>query len=137
MARPTLVIAALLAALGLAGYFAAAPEDRSWTALIPLFWGVALAILGALALNPKLRKHVMHLAAVLGLMGVVLPATRLPAALALAQGTAVDAAGAPRPASALTLISLGGMLLLCLVFSALCVKSFIDARRARQAAGEK
>jgi hypothetical protein len=41
----------------------------SWTALIPAFFGLPLVILGVLALQEGWRKHAMHAAVVVGLIG--------------------------------------------------------------------
>src|SRR4051812_6466988 len=51
----------------------------SVTALIPAFVGVPLAILGVAARGARegVRKHIMHLAAMLGLVGFVAPIARL------------------------------------------------------------
>jgi hypothetical protein len=107
-----------LVVLGLAGYFG---TDRvSPTALIPAAFGLALVLLGLLALKETLRKHAMHLAAMVALLGVVGGLVRL-----IQKGLDLD-----RPASLCTLI----MTLLCAGFVGLCVRSFILARRNRTAA---
>src|SRR5437762_13246003 len=98
-------------ALGLGCYFAAEPEHRSPTALIPTFDGVFILIGGLLALNPKLRMHAMHVAVLFGLLGFI---------------AAVGGLIARRP-SGLGLIDMGGMAVLTGVFTVLCVRSFIQA----------
>src|SRR5262249_59369965 len=70
----SIVFGGLLIALGVWGY--TATDARSVTALIPAFVGGALAVLGALALVPGLRKHCMHAAAALGLLGCLAAASR-------------------------------------------------------------
>ena len=110
----------LLTALGAALYVAS--DTRSVTALIPSFFGVALFVLGVIARagGESVRKHTMHVAALLALLGCAFPAYR--AVAALAQGAEMN-------------LAIGGqiaMAVLCGVFLALCVKSFIDARRARR-----
>jgi hypothetical protein len=95
MARLTLVFSAILIALGLVAYFVLSdPASRSVTALIPAFFGVVFAILGAVALKESLRKHAMHGAVLLTLLamggtGGSLP--KLPAAF--------EAMGEPAPAA--------------------------------------
>jgi hypothetical protein len=111
----------LLTALG--GGLYAASESKSITALIPSFFGLALIVLGIIARlgGEGARKHTMHVAALLGLVGLVFPAYRV--IRALAGGAEVN-------------LAIGGqiaMAVLCGVFLVLCVKSFIDARRARKA----
>src|SRR5205809_8113045 len=74
MAWPTIICGALLVAVGVVGYGTATPDEEgkvSPTALIPAVIGGSLMGLGSMAFNPKRRKHVMHLAAVLGVVGFV------------------------------------------------------------------
>jgi hypothetical protein len=120
---PTIAIlcGTALTLLGLIGYFATGMV--SWTALIPALFGVPLLVLGALALKPALRKHAMHGAAALGLLGLLGSAMGVPKAVTLLAGGTVA-----RPAAA---VSKAIMAVLCLAFLALCVKSFVDARRNR------
>lgn len=121
MASFTIRIGALLTALGIAGYVLTGAT--SLTALIPAAIGVALVLLGLVAhRQPDLRKHVMHVAvlvAVIGLAGSVTGLFALPGALMSGDGV--------RPAIVLR----AAMALLLLVYIALAVRSFIAARRAR------
>lgn len=130
----SVIFGVLLIALGIWGRFGgdlglwqplgfAAPEHLSPTALIPAFVGAALLILGLLALNPNWLKHAMHAAAMIGLLGLLAAVGRLVSAL-------IDK-GWPRGVSG---ASLTAMMLLCAVFVALCVNSFIQSRRRRRAA---
>src|SRR5438034_230558 len=64
-----MVFGILLIVLGLGGFFGTGAEHG--TALIPAYFGTALLILGLLALKDSLRKHAMHVAAMVGLLGVV------------------------------------------------------------------
>ncbi len=74
MPKPTLVFAALLLALGL-GAFAL---SGSRTALLPAYFGGALAVLAGLALAfAGARRHLMHVAAVIALLGALAPAAAL------------------------------------------------------------
>ena len=118
MAKITIAGGAILIALGLIGYFGTSMV--SWTALIPAFFGVLLAVLGGLALKEERRKHAMHAAVVVGLIGFV--------GGAFSFFRPLLAGGELNPTAA-TLQAL--MALTCAVFVALCVKSFIDVRRAR------
>ena len=88
---------------------------KSWTALIPALAGLPILLSGLAALNDAMRKHAMHAASVLGLLGFLAAAGKL-----------VSSGGLDfsRPA----VISQVIMALLCGVFFALCLKSFIDAR---------
>jgi hypothetical protein len=110
----------VLMILGVGFYFATG--QVSPTALIPSGFGVVMALLGAIALKEGMRKHAMHLAAMVGLVGFLIPIGRV-----LLKGSTMA-----QPAVAEHLI----MAALCLVFVLLCVRSFVVARRnrARQAA---
>jgi hypothetical protein len=119
-ARPvgpvTVGFGVLFIALGLIGYL---PHRTSFTALIPAAFGVAFVVLGLLARQDRLRMHVMHLAAVLGLLGFIGSAVMV--VLALSRGV-------ERPLAFAMQVLMG---LASAAFVALCVKSFVDARRSR------
>ena len=117
----SIVMGALLVGLGAYGYTAS--DTKSITAWIPAFVGGPLILCGLIALKESLLKHALHAAAMLGVIGFLLAAGRL--GMLAAKGT-LD----------LTQLggqSLAGMAALCALFVALCVKSFIDARKRRQA----
>ena len=69
MAKTAIIFGIILTLLGLIAYFGISSE--SITALIPAFFGVPVIILGWLALNEKYRKHSMHIAAALMLLGFI------------------------------------------------------------------
>lgn len=114
-------IGAALSVLAIVGYIATGMV--SWTALIPAFFGVPIGLLGAAAMKPRWRKHAMHAAAVIALLGLLGSARGVPTAFRAMGGAEVD-----RPGAA---ISQAVMAALCLVFVIMAVKSFIDARRCR------
>ena len=115
MVRPTLLIAGLLVLLGVVFYFIT--NMVSATALIPAALGVLLAVCAAIvAAKPDLRKHVMHVAMLLGLLGIIVPAIRLPVSIAHGK-TGVW-------------VELILMIVLCVIFLVLGIRSFIMARRA-------
>jgi hypothetical protein len=119
MPAVAIVCGLLLIAIGVVGYTASEAANPV-TALIPAGWGILLAIPGAIAqAKPGLRKHMMHAAAGLGLVGLLMAGGRLAMVLAKGGGTTLGIA------------SLGAMALICGVFLVLCIKSFVDARRAR------
>lgn len=94
------------------------------TALIPSAFGMVILVCGILAkVKPGIRKHVMHVAAVFGLLG-----TLGGLGMGLPKLGAVLNHTAARPFAVWVQLGMG---VLCLVFLVLCVKSFIDARRAR------
>lgn len=119
MARIAILFGVLLIALGGGLFFITGMEH--YTALIPAGFGIAFVLLGVLAFNEKLHKHVMHAAAFLGLVGFAIPIFRVIQAMTREDfefNTPVQGQIA--------------MAVLCLLFVVLCVKSFIDARNARK-----
>jgi len=122
---PTLAIVfgLILDAIGLTAYFASGAH--SITALIPAFLGTPILLCGLLAnFIPGIRMHVMHVAALFGLLGTLGGlGMGLPKLGGLLAGTL------ERPMAPIIQISMG---MVSLIFLALCVKSFIDARRARK-----
>lgn len=124
LAGKTVAIGAALVVLGIAGYVAA--SGASPTALIPSVFGTALVILGWLAYDDRRRKTAMHIAAAVGLLGFLGSLRGLLRLPGLLTGAAVE-----RP---LAVASQSIMAALTGVFVALCVKSFIDARRPRSRA---
>jgi len=123
MAKVTIGFGLALAVLGVAGYLGTG--RTSLTALIPLVFGLLLLACGALARREALRKHAMHAAAVIGLIGFLGPLRVLPQMLALVGGGAV--------AHRAAVLDQLAMLVVCGVFLALCIRSFVAARRARTA----
>ncbi len=123
MASTTMVIGGLMIVLGLAGYFGTGMA--SLTALIPAAFGLLFVILGAVARSEPARKHAMHAAAALSLLGFLATARSL-AALPNALS------GGPTPRGAAAVYSQATFALLSGILLALCVKSFIEARRARR-----
>lgn len=108
-----------LIVVGIGGYIVT--DMQSPTALIPAALGILLLIAGFVARNPNLRKHAMHVAALVGLIGIGGTAK---GAIALFSGAELA-----RPAAT---ISQAITFVLCLGFVILCVKSFIDARVLRK-----
>lgn len=124
MTRICILAGVLLCVVGLSGYVLT--ERVSLTALIPAIPGVLLVILGGIAASPRLRKHAMHGAVLVGLLGFLGTADGLWKGARVLAGSPMD-----RPAAA---FSKGLTALICLLFVALCVRSFIAARRARKSA---
>jgi hypothetical protein len=125
MAKITLLFAVLLIVLGLAGYFGTGSQHP--TALIPAWFGVAMGLFGFLAMSPSeaRRKLFMHINVTIGLLGFL--------------GASIEAIrgyGAARSAGiAPDMIALGSKLTmagLTLFYVLLCVRSFIEARRAQK-----
>ena len=108
----------LLTLLGAGVY--AYTDFLQFTAFIPAFFGLPLIGLGVLARNENFRMHAMHGAALIGLVGFAMPAIMV--IVGLSRGDAFGLGNQERTA----------MSVICGVFLALCVKSFIDARKARK-----
>jgi hypothetical protein len=121
MANVTIGFGLALMALGIAGYYGTG--QTSLTALIPLGFGVLLVLCGALAREESRRKHAMHGAAVLALLGFLGPLRVLPQMVALLQGDQV--------AHRAAVLDQLAMMLLCGILLALCIRSFVTARRSR------
>ncbi len=121
----TIVVGTLLSLIGILGYVFS--DTHSLTALIPLAFGSLLEACGALALNPKMKKHAMHGASVLALLGILGSAPGAVKFLQLITGGDVA-----RPLAAKTQAA---MFVICLVFLGLCIQSFRNARAERMATG--
>lgn len=119
MPRIIFVFAFIFVALGVGAYLLTGAHSP--TALIPAALGLLLAIAGGFSL--KSLKHGGHAAATIGLLGFLGSVPGLLKLPALLSGAPLE-----RPAAVATQSI---MAVLCLVFVALCVKSFIDARRGR------
>ncbi|MDB5326355.1 MAG: hypothetical protein JWM57_1924 [Phycisphaerales bacterium] len=124
MPKVAIVIGALLEMVGMAGFAHAFSHGVvAKTALIPSFLGSIFIVLGILSLaQPNLRKHLMHGLAMLALLGFLAGAGRLAMTL-----TKADANPVAQAAS-------GAMAVLCAVALFFCIKSFREARKAREAA---
>jgi hypothetical protein len=117
MAMTTIFFGLALTLLGFAGYVLTGTS--SFTALIPAAFGILLLVLGFLARSDAARRHAMHAAAavaLVGFLGAIMSLLRTPA------GVRSDAA----------LYSQLAMVVLTGAFVVLCVRSFIAARRARK-----
>jgi ascorbate-specific PTS system EIIC-type component UlaA len=127
MAIPTIVTGMILTGIGSFAYLNATPNAEgkvSPTALIPAIIGLLILICGAIALKDSLRKHAMHFAAMLGVLGFL--GGFAPPIRQLATGKDLNLA-APAAVAGLS------MALVCACFVTMCVRSFIAARKSRQA----
>jgi hypothetical protein len=118
MAKITLVFAVLLIVLGLAGFLGTGSAHP--TALIPTWIGLLLGIFGLLAITPheNRRRLFMHINVTIGLVGFL--------------GAMAEVFRTMASSKAVDLTALGAKLALAwllLIYVALCVRSFIAARR--------
>ena len=120
MAGIAIIIGSLLCVLGFVTYAMGAQTgtvERSPTALIPAGFGALLILLGLFSLfKPLVRKHLMHAAAMVGAIGAL-------------GGLGMFAARIGSKGFTLATGSMLTMGVLCVIFVALCVRSFIAARR--------
>lgn len=119
MPNIAIVCGMLLSVVGILGYvYGMMNGNASLTALIPFVFGTVLEVLGFVAKgNEGLRKHLMHVAVFVGLIGFLITAGRL--GMKMSELTMSPA-----------VISQLATAAICLVFVLLSVKSFIDARKA-------
>jgi len=102
-------------------------KKTSPTALIPAAFGCLFLLFGTLAnLSDGMRKHMMHAAAAVGLFGAL-------AGLGMGLTKIGAVTGDDPKAQRAALVTLG-MGVLCLVYVVLSIRSFIAARKAREAA---
>ncbi len=123
MVNYTFVYAASLALLGVAGYILTGQE--SVTALIPAFFAIPFLLLALFARKESLRKHLMHAALLLALLALFGSAGGLASLPGLLSGSEVE-----RPSA---VVAQSVMSLLTLVYLALGVRSFIQARKTAAA----
>ncbi len=125
MAKLTVVFGVLLVAVSLGFWFAMGRAESA--ALHPAGVGVVLLVCGLLANTDSTRQRMiwMHIAVTVGLIGFLITGVR--AAIQMVKGTAMTGNVAAFDERVV-------VALVCLVFVALCIRSFIAARRARTAA---
>lgn len=121
MPRVTIGFGLVLILVGFLGATLALRDNaQPGTALIPAYFGGALTVCGMLALHDKLRPHAMHAAAAVALIGFLVPAFMV---------VKVLFTGITRP---LAFAMQGIMAVVCGGFVLLAVRSFFQARRARE-----
>lgn len=114
MPATTRLVGLLLAVIGIVSYVGTG--RTSVTALIPAFFGAAFLLLAYVARNEAARKHAMHVAMLVALVGIAGTASRL-----------IGATDFTRPATLAQLVTV----LLLGWYLGKGIKSFRDARRAR------
>lgn len=122
MAQTTVGFGALLILLGAISYIGTGHQHP--TALIPIWFGIALCLCGVLAKTENLKRRMlwMHVAVALGLFGFLAPVMRI--IMGLARHAPIDRAAFAAQA---------GMAILMGIYIVLCVQSFKEARRQREA----
>jgi hypothetical protein len=125
MAKTTIIFAVLLVILGLGGFIYTG--STHYTALIPTWFGLVMGVFGIMAMSPNesRRKLFMHINVTLGLIGFLMAAGRALNSYGTARSEGVDP-------NYFALGTQAVMAALLLNYVVLCIKSFIDVRRARQ-----
>lgn len=119
MPNTAILFGRLLILLGIIGYgYGIYSGNASPTALIPAIFGLIIMVLGHVS-NAKesLRKHLMHAAVLVGLIGFIVPLIRI--------FSKINDFSLTFASSMLIAMSL-----ICLAFVLLCVMSFINARKS-------
>lgn len=119
MAKTSIIIGILLIILGVGSYLITG--GQSVTAFIPAFFGILILLAGLVARNERWRKHAMHAALLIAVLGLIGSFSGIPKTITLISGGDVS-----RPAA---VIAQAVMALICIVYLVLGIKSFIDARR--------
>lgn len=116
----SIICGVLLILIGIVGYINGVTNDKaSVTALIPAFIGLVMVLLGMLArLKEGLRKHLMHAAIVVALLGFIATAGRL-----MMKMSELSASPA--------VLSQAATAIVCLAFVVFAIRSFAAARRER------
>jgi len=123
MIKLTLTFGAIEILLGLVAFLGTG--SAHFTALIPAAFGLLLVVAGLVARKDSLRKHAMHGAAMVALLGAAGTFSSILKINSLLSGTA------ERPVAVITQQI---FFVLSVTFLVLCVRSFIAAKKARQAA---
>jgi hypothetical protein len=116
----TIALGVALIIVGLAGYVLTGAV--SLTALIPAAFGLLIAVAGLIARDPRMRKHAMHAAVLIALIGFLGSVRGVLQLGALFDGTAA------RPAA---VVSQTIMAVLTLGYIVMAVRSFVQARASR------
>ena len=123
MVKAATIFGILLIANGLYGYTGGeVKEEKSVTALIPAFFGIAILLCGIVsALNDSLRKHLMHFSAFAALLGAV------------ASGGRLFSTMGKEDADSFAQLNQVIMVVLCIGYVIVCIQSFRAARKRREA----
>ena len=116
MYRVTILFGILLGITGIVGFYLTGAKHL--TALIPAFIGIPLFVCGIIAAKEAMRMLAMHIAILIGLIGFIGAAATF-----FKDGQSIEAK-----------FSKSITALLCATLVGLCVRSFIQARKAREAA---
>jgi len=118
MPGTTRLFGLILIVLGVASYVLTG--RTSITALIPAFFGAVFVICALVARNEAARKHAMHAAVAIGMVGML---------AALVRGVPAAFRGDVTRPAVMAQLAMAGLLL---IYVALGMRSFVAARNARR-----
>lgn len=123
MAKITILFGLILIILGIFGFVGTG--SHAPTALIPAYVGIIVCILGGLAItdNAKRRMLMMHIAVTIGLLGFLGTAKSIYDYIRMQYGV--------QPLRPAAVEEKAAMSVVLLFYVLLCIRSFIQARRAR------
>ncbi|MFK8111742.1 MAG: hypothetical protein AB8B91_06055 [Rubripirellula sp.] len=122
MARVGIIFGLLLCGLTAAAMIGS--PQKMPVQFIPMMLGIPLLFCGVVSLNPHRRKHAMHAAAAVAMLGALAGSIRVLVCLsAMLQGAPVNRFG-------FRVIAV--MSALCIIFVTICVVSFVQTRRAER-----
>ncbi len=98
---------------------------RSFTALIPSIFGAVLLLCGLIAFSEPIRKHAIHLAATVALVGFLAGGWRFAKTLGNVFSDGADI-------NWRTLMFVALMTVICATYVAVCFNSFMQARKLRK-----
>lgn len=125
MAKLAIGFGVVLIILGVASFILTGSTHP--TSLIPVWFGIVLILCGVLANTTDTRRRMlwMHIGVTISLLGFLFPGFMVIKDWAAAHGAPLAHPAAVEEQAAMAII--------CLVFTVLCVRSFIAARRSRTA----
>lgn len=118
----SIIYSSILIVVGLLSYFVWGSQ-ASMTALIPSFFGIAILVASVIALHERYLKHAMHVAVLISVLLFLGSSRGLMGLMKIMQGEEVARPLAVKVQAFSAILSL--------IFIAVSVVSFIQARRAR------
>ena len=122
MAKNSILYGIILIVVGLAFYIGS--YQSSITALIPGFFGVVMVLCGLLARNENIRKHLMHVAAVVALLGFIATVPGIFKLFIILSGGEME--------RSVAVIEMTISSVIFLIYVILAIQSFLEARRRRE-----
>ncbi len=122
MAKNSIVFGIIIIVVSIAFYIGT--YQASMTALIPGIMGIAMIICGLLARKENIRKHLMHVSAVIALIGFIATAEGVLRLIGMLDGAEVE--------RSIAFIEMAISSVIFLIYVILSFQSFCEARRERR-----